>query len=304
MPTEEARERARGLKRAYLALIRTAKRHVLDAQAELLAADRRVDPQYRDLPPGWSLGASLPPGEDARERAKRILVGPPPHGPVGPSVRRLRDRTEHDRRFLEALWEGRPKLVAAVALYSELCQNDFHPDNYRQLMVEPAFRAATETIPFTADSLRMGRRYSSRRRRFERLDGMLVQLERLGWAWRVPEGQVEPKRPKGGGEPMPHWWLEEFEPAEVDGDLPDNWLGWWSFDAPRDWCGGTRTGRTLWTCALAALLDALELPDPGRNTRANRELLAAHVPHVWRDRRDTGSRAHLARTVERIQQRR
>lgn len=295
------RDVGNALREAFLEEIRAWQRAVVTAQAEFLTGRQRtggsVAAEYAPRPPGWSLGACLPPSREARERAERLLQSHP--SPIPGAVRRLhQSERQCDRRFLRLLWEDRPMLVAAVALYSRLSDFDLHPDLYRRLMVEPAFRSATETTPLTDDFVQMTRRYSTRRERLGDLNRYLQQLESLGWSgWRVPEGETEPIAPKGGGEPMP-CWSYATHPAKLDGQPPDDLAAWWTVEAS----GEERKGRTLYSHAVEAILEALDLRNK-RNDVENREKLAEHLPEVFAELRDPAPGGPLKLTIGNIQSR-
>lgn len=295
-------EEGEALRQQFLREIRRWKDAVVDAEAKLLQDAGRhrsgIASEYARFPAGWSVGIPVPPGQRLRERARELL-SPPKHSPVPAALRQLRDRgSECDRRFLRLLWEDRPMLVAAVALYTRLADFKFHPDNYRQFLVDPAFEAATKSLPLTKDWARMALRYSRRRERMERMERYLDQLESLGWGgWRVREGEVEPTGRRGGGEPMPCWMLSR-DPVELDGEPPDDLSSWWTVIPPPE---GRRKGKGIFPITVAAILDALGLRDEP-NTREHREQAAAYLPDVFgEERRDPAPDKPLARAVHNIQ---
>lgn len=284
--------------------IQSAQLAVLDAQAEALDDRRGVALQYRDYPAGWSLGVHLPPSRELREQAHRLLTGR--RSPLRRALRRLhQSESEHDRRFLELLWEDRPELVAAVAVYSELKGAKLHPDRYRRRVVGRRFFAAVATLAANREEGRIVqgveealRDYPEARRESERLDTLLLQLELLGWGrWRVPEGELEPSAGPGhgGGEPMPSWTLS-VAPDEVDGSQPADLGTWWRVEATE---APPNEGRSLWTHTVAATIEALGLSGV-RNDRDLREPVARHLPDVFSARRDPSPGGPIKHAVDNL----
>lgn len=294
---------------------RAAFRAVLDAQAQYLEEPRQaaatVSQEFKGHPPGWSLyplywpqGCYLPPSRAARQRAYRQLTSPPP-SPVRGALRSLhQSESDHDVRFLKLLWEDRPQLVAAVALYSRLQHEGLHPDVYHHEVRERRMQLAVGHLESwlaegrVVEGLKeVVRTIGDTQRKAERLDAHLHQLELLGWGrWRVPEGELEPQPTpgRGGGDPMPRWTLS-VDPADVDGSTPDDLpdLGFWHVNAEP---AGPNQGRSLWTHTVAAIDAAL---DPSNsNDLTYRRSIAKHVPEVFAHRRDPSAGGPLKRALD------
>lgn len=287
-----------------------------DLRALLVAwgvPDNLVDEAAQDWREESKFRASVRPADSAP-----ALDVPP--GPVQGALRRMQQEPDgsRDRRFLELLWDERPQLVAAVALWRET--KDLHPELYRRSILEPKREAARELhraalreghLPDPeAEALRVMREIVPSRERMEYHGRRLLQLLRLGWGrWWPKDETDELPRTAGGGEPMPQWTLD-VEPSEVDGAIPEtDASGWWYIeepDAPRDPLDplGGRPGFTLRNEAVRAVWVALGCKNP--NDRRARKAIAQYVPSAWpelhdaRRRGDDGRDTPLLNTLRNV----
>lgn len=238
-------------------------------------------------------------------------------GAVSRAGLQVPEEDPHNRRFLDLLWESRPRLVAAVALWREV--RHLHPAIHNRKVIEPRENAARIELKATilracrgayleksgnstvvcaprpdwSEVVNASLDTSSARKNADRHVRMIFQLGLLGWGhWNVEEGGEALRRTAGGGPPQPQWGLD-CEPEELDRDPPGEVLeapmGWWLVEADEAQLQPPPHGRrTLRTEVVGTIWRHLDCPDPG--LEANRRDVADHVPDLWPELHDARRR--------------
>ena len=133
--------------------------------------------------------------------------------PARGALRRLRGNLEsfltdpsRDQRFMKLLWEPRPRLVCAVALWGEL--KGLHPELCRRLVLEPRYEAGRKLFEAASHEGRwpdaevlvalLVKEIGPARELMERHGRMLLQILCLGWGYWWPKEDNELSRTPGG----------------------------------------------------------------------------------------------------------